>query len=379
MANKIKKKEEVREILEWVCLHQALLIISTQYLKFESNFVYLDGNEVHAKTVAGGEDALGILQVSNLDLRFPYKMNFIDASAKFIGLGNHGGSKTIRFTFPSSLAVQDDRYSARISDLGGGYATFNLASKVFIRANLIDISPTGVRMVSNADLSANKLKVNERIMLSIHLPDDLSINTGAIVRHVEYRTFGAEFSPDLPDSVLSALSNWAFKRQEEGQEQQSEREDLSDQAAAAMATSLNKKPGDGSGVVVITRDDEMDSTLSKLLSEGRSYYRIPPAMILMDYAMSRRPNLVIFHVDNDHFAERLLMRSLAQTVPPSTPILFLGTNIDPESLAELSQTCKAVTSLMWTPGKSIFLQRLALGITRKFYGHSQGPIVPRDE
>ncbi|MCL1894067.1 MAG: PilZ domain-containing protein [Holophagaceae bacterium] len=376
MANR-NKKDEIREIFEGACAQQAPLIIATQYLKFESNLVHFEGNEVHAKTIAGGEDALSILKISNLDLRFPFRLDFIETSAKFVGIGTHAGSKTIKFSLPNSIEEKGGRHSTRLSDLGRAYATFKLAGQTLIRASMIDLSTTGTRLKSNVNLVVNKLQVNDRIMLSIYLPDEVAINNGAIIRHVDHRTFGLEFSPELSDSVVGKISKWAFMRQEKAKEQMSERVALSDQAAR-IATIAEKNKNDG-GIVVITRDDEMDTTLQKLLGEGRQYYRIPPATVLMDYALSRKPQLIIFHVDNDHFAERLLMKSLAESIPMGVPILFLGTVIKAESLVELSQACGSVTSLQWMPSKSLFLQRLVLGIMRNFYGHAPSPTLPRED
>jgi len=374
MANPNKDREEIRSIFEEACARRELLVLVTRYLKFESNFVHLDGDEVHARTTSGGEDALKILGISDLDLRFPYKLDFLEASTKMLGVGFHDGAKTIKFALPTTIYANDGRKSPRITQLGKTYATFNLRGRYLIRANVLDLRADGARLALADNLPKSELRVNDRIMVSIHLPDGISINNGAIIRHMEGRIFGAEFDPDLPDSLLSFLSAWAFRKQEKQRELMASRADQS--AKAAMAAAEKEKKTEEGGILFVTRDDELSSELNASLGDGRKFYRAAPVAATLTSALSKKPQLVILHVSNGSLAERWLLKSLAEIIPWGIPTLLLGTDIENELLFEVSQECNVVTSALWTPYNTLFLQRLVLGILRKYYGHEESPMAP---
>ena len=374
MVDLSKNKEEIRSIFEEACARRELLVLITRYLKFESNFVHIDGDEVHARTTTGGEDALKILGISELSLRFPYKLDFLEANTKMLGLGSHEGARTIRFALPTTIYANDGRRAPRITQLGKTYATFNLRGRYFIRANVIDLSVTGARLAMTEALPRSELRTNDRIMLSIYLPDDISINNGAIIRHIEDRNFGVEFSPSLPDSLIAFLSNWAFRKQEKERELKASRADQSAKAAMAV-TEKEKNTGEG-GILFVTRDGRLNSALNKVIGEDRKFYRIEPIVADLITVLSKKPQLVILHVSNDSTAERWLLNSLAENIPWEIPTLLLGTGIENELLFEVSQECNVVASALWAPHNTLFLQRLVLGILRKYYGHDESPMAP---
>jgi hypothetical protein len=373
MASLNRNPSEIRSVFEEACAKRALLILTTQYLKIESNFVHLDGNEVYAKTATGGEDALLILHIHEIKLRFPYKLNFMEATSKLIGLGFHEGHKAIKFALPEAISVNDGRTSSRIEDLGGAYATFTSKGSRLVKADVINISHTGARLSLSDDLPFQDLKANDKIMLSIYMPDDLSINNRAVVRHREHRVFGVEFTPDLPESDQEALSNWAFRKREKELEAEAALE-AHDAVTADLGidTSDDATPEKGSnwsegGILLITRDNDLDAALSKSLGGDRKFFRVQPNLEHLSLALIGKPHLVILHVTDSSLQERQLLESLVDEIPSVVPVLLLGTGIYYEVLFELGKEWEVVSTISWMPEKSFFLQRLVLGILRSRY------------
>jgi len=376
MAKKtIKNPEEIRQFLLEACAKKELLVIITPYLKFESNFVHFDGNEVHVKTVTGGEDALNILNVNELQLRFPSQMDHLEASTKFIGLGTHEGSKTIKFAKPTSISVSSGRRSERLTGLEDAYAVIEFKEKHRVRAQVADLSAEGAKLVLSMNLPHSELAKSDRIVLSLHLPNDNTVNTTAIIRSFEHRTLGVEFSSPISSFVMNSVSDWIFKKKEVEMERLSRHSDLGAMAGAAKSA---KNQSEEMGILLVTRDDEFGSELGKLFGKTWKYSRIPPAVIILEEALSKAPRLVVLHVVDGHTAERFLMRSFAEYIPQSIPIMLLGTAIDSELLLDIGRECRAVSSMLWAPNKALFLQRLVLGILRKNYSKSEGPMAPKD-
>jgi len=382
MADAGNKKEYIRSIFEEACARRELLVLVTKYLKFKSNFVHLDGDVVHARTTTGGEDALKILDVRDLGLRFhhPYKPDFLEANTIMLGLGFHEGFKTITFALPTTIYANDGRKAPRIK-LDNVQASFNLRGRWLIRANVIDLSCSGARLTSDMieSLPRNELRVNDRIMVSIYLPDGDSINNGAIIRHMENKDFGIEFNPELPGSLRHFLSTFALITQEKQRELMAERELMAgraDQSAeAAMADAKDKKT-DECGILFVTRDDELNSALNDALGKDRKFYRIAPIDTDLLIALYQKPQLVILHASNSSTAERRLLKYLAQIIPWEIPTLLLGTDIENEVLFEIKHECNVVASALWTPRNTLFLQRLVLGILRRCYGSGESPMAP---
>ncbi|MDR1840429.1 MAG: PilZ domain-containing protein [Holophagales bacterium] len=381
MADAGNKKEYIRSIFEEACARRELLVLVTKYLKFKSNFVHLNGDVVHARTTTGGEDALKILDVRDLGLRFhhPFKPDFLEASTMMLGLGFHEGFKTITFALPATIYANDGRKAPRIK-LENAHASFNLRGRWLIRANVIDLSYSGARLALTESLPRNELRVNDRIMVSIYLPDGDSINNGAIIRHMENKDFGIEFNPELPDSLRHFLSTFALINQEKQRELMAEREliagRIEQSAEAAMADAKKREKTDECGILFVTRDDGLNSALNEALGEDRKFYRIVPIDADLLIALSQKPQLVILHASNSSTAERRLLKSLAEIIPWEIPTLLLGTDIENEVLFEIKQECNVVASALWTPRNTLFLQRLVLGILRRYYGSGESPMAP---
>jgi hypothetical protein len=371
MTKSFSSQKEIRAIIGKACAAKELLIIITQYLKFESSFVLLDGDEVHAKTTAGGEDALRILGVSDLDLRFPNGFDFMGATTRMIGLGETEGMRTVRFALPTVLRIDDSRGAPRTSLTEGLFATFSLRGKRLVRADIANISISGARLTMAEDLPSSELRVRDNLMLTVRMPGDITIINGAIIRHADYRNFGVEFVPPLAGKELAELSKWVFLRHEEEREMVAKREDLS--LRAALSQGGGKTEAEGGAILLATNDDAMKTSLRGLLGEDRKFLSVPLAPAHFGHAISQSPILVILHASGDADAQPL--KALVADIPHETPVLLLGTGMEAGPLSELGAECRAAASMLMAPNKGPFLQRLVLGILRKYYGHGESPMV----
>jgi len=369
MSKRTSNPAEIRAIFEKACAGQELLILVTQYLKFESRFVRMGEREVHARTTTGGEEALEILGVSDVRLRFPEGLDFMEASTRMTGLGEVEGLRTVRFALPTLLTANDGRRAPRVSGIQGAYATFGLRGLRTIRAAISNISVTGARLSLSVDLPLGELRTKDRLALTMSLPGGITIISGAIVRHKDYRHFGVEFDPPLGQADLAALSRWVFLRHEAGRDAAAEREDARTKSAKGGKTV-------GNGILVVTDNEDFKLTLADLLGEGRETLSVPPLRAPFGDALAQRPLAVILHVAGDGEDEAANIKALAETIPWEVPTLLVGTGADPERLTLLGRECRALASIAMTPSKGVFLQRLVLGALRKYYGQSEGPMAP---
>jgi len=360
---KENSKEKIRSIFSEACAKAEMFILNTKYCKTEAHFVKLDGNEVHIKATAGGERVLTILGHSDINLRFPNNPGYVDVNTKLIGPGAYEGDKTIKFALPPYIYVCQGRRSPRITHLEGVYAAFGFGDNRSFRTDVVDLSITGAKLTIVQGSTHRQLKQNDRISLSIHLSKDISIYSGAIVRHVDYSTFGVEFSPDLADSDITAILDWFHEKQEKVQKALTNCEDIDADATAIMEESLDEYV-----ILLVTNDDELGVSLNQLLGNGRTFYCVAPDTPQLLDALDARPNLVIFHLSGDTI-EKLTLKSLIESIPSETPVLLLGTEIDDDLLFELRLLFKAVTCEQWAPKKGRFLQQLVSGILRKKSQH----------
>jgi hypothetical protein len=382
--------KEVRAIIDRACEAKELLILVTQYLKFESQFVWLDGSEVHAKTTTDVGDALKILGVSELELRFPSGRDFLGATARLLGFGEAEGMRTIRFALPSHLRIDDSRKAPRTSLTEGAFATFSLRGRHTVRASISNISVSGLRLAMDEDIPVSELRVRDKLALTVSLPGGVTITNAVVVRNADRRNFGVEFDPGLSGQDTARLSAWVFRKREEELEQAAARDDAdvkASMALAALAASTAAAtpaaadggpalgPAVGDGILLATGDDELKLGLRDLLGEDRKFICVPPSPAAFRYALFQKPLMVILHASSGEGAVRQTLKTLQDDVPDSIPTLLLGTGMDADQLAEIGRECGAAASMLMAPSKGPFLQRLVLGIMRKYYGHGESPMV----
>jgi hypothetical protein len=376
MAKVKNNKAEIQAIFKEACNRRESLIFVTPYLRFESNFVHLDGNEVHARVTMGRGEALTALSVVDLKLRFPYGFSFLESPAKLIGPGLYEGMRTVRFLLPAMLYEHDDRKSFRVDrGVGSIIATIGPPNNDIVDASVEDISAYGAKLSARDGSSGAAIKTNDKISLTIPIPGVVTINATAIVRYMDNRIFGVEYLHRLPASTMDPLASWIFIKQEEQRERIGLR---MNQGAADGEVTVSAPPKDEGGVLIITSDVKVGEELEVLLSDDRNIHRAQHTAGSLKKMLEKKPHLAILHIAENNLEVRRLLKSLIGIIPEELPVLLLGTDVDSEDLSELGQEWKAASSIAYTRERGILIQRLVLGMMRKHYGQGESPMVPKD-
>ncbi|HWQ10547.1 MAG TPA: PilZ domain-containing protein [Holophaga sp.] len=373
MATTIKKREEILEILGKACARKELLILATPFLRFESSFVALREDELHALATMSREDAVYGLRSSDLKLRFPYGLGFYEASVASLGLGLHEGRHTIRLSIPRALKENDQRTAYRVERVGRVPVTFSTAKASIQVAGLVDISTSGAQLHIQRDLPAGEALPGDRITLDIPLSGEISIHSSAVVRHQSGRRLGVQFTPELPTDIGMPLSRWVFLRREE------ERERL----ARQLEGGASPEPRTGSlvpegGIALVSPDASLEAALQPLLGGIRPLVRLAPTVQDLREAMLGHPALVVFHLESAGLDQRRRMKMLAEIAQRKVPTLLLGTNLDGATLFELSSEWRMSSAIAWAPERAPFLQRLVQGILRRHAGGGDSPMAPME-
>ncbi|MCL1893845.1 MAG: PilZ domain-containing protein [Holophagaceae bacterium] len=378
MAKVKNNKVEIQTIFKEACDRRESLIFVTPYLRFESNFVHLDGHEVHARVTLGRGDALSALSVVDLKLRFPYAYSFLEAPAKLLGPGLYEGIRTIRFALPAMLYEHDDRKSFRVDrGVGNIIATIGTPANQIIVASVVDISAHGAKLSIRDGVHNSDLKANDKISLSIPIPGIVTININAIIRYMENGEFGLEYTSRLPASTMDPLGSWIFIKQEEERGRIDFRRSQNEHWTDGEVDGTGRTKDQG-GILAITSDDALEEALKKLLSEENKFYRAQPTAGSIKKLLEKRPHLVIFHIPDNNLEVRRLSKSLIGLIPMDIPTLLMGTGIDSEALSELGQEWKVASSIVYTKERGILIHRLVLGMIRKHFGHGESPMAPKD-
>ena len=374
MAATIKKREEILEIVSEACVRRELLILATPFLRFESSFVAIQAEELHVLATMSHEDAVYGLRTPDLMIRFPHGLGFYEASVTSIGLGLYEGRRTIRVSIPKALKENDQRASYRVERVGRIPVTFGTPKAQIHLAGLVDISTTGAQIHAQRDIPAEELGSGDRVVLDIPLSDQISIHSGAVVRHLSGRKVGLQFSPKLPADIETPLSRWVFLRREEERERAARRQEQASVPELRAGTMVSEQ-----GIILVSSDAAMEETLRELLKDVRPLTRLAPAVQELKEALAGKPSLAIIHIDSTGLDERRRMKALAEIAQRKVPVLLLGTHIDGATLFELSGEWKASSAMAWNPERALFLQRLVQGILRRNAAGGDSPMAPRED
>lgn len=374
MATTIKKSDEILDILSKACGRRELLILATPFLRFESSFVALEGNELHVLATMSREDAVYGLRTPDLKLRFPYGLGFYEAAVASIGLGIHEGRRTIRVSIPKVIRENDQRVAYRVERVGRVPVTFSTPKTNLHTAGLVDISTTGAQLHAQRDIPAAELKTGERLVLDIPLSDQISIHSGATVRHLAGRRIGVQFTPKLPEDIEEPLSRWVFLRREEERERAARRLETASGPELRMGILVPE-----TGIVLASSDASLETSLREALQDVRPLVRLAPAAQELKEALLCKPSLLIFHVEGAGLDERRRMKALCEIVQRKAPILLLGTHVDGATLFECSNEWKASSAMVWNPERALFFQRLVQGILRRHAAGGDSPMAPRED
>ena len=373
MATTIKKREEILEVLTKACARRELLILVTPFLRFESSFVAVQGEELHVLATMSREDAVYGLRVPDLKLRFPHGLGFFEGAVGHLGLGLHEGRRTVKLSIPRALKENDQRGAYRVERVGRVPVTFGTPKANILLASLVDISVTGAQLHAQREVPPAEMGPGDRIVLDIPLSEEISIHSAATVRHMDGRKIGVQFTPALPPEVEAPLSKWVFRMHEEERERAARR--LEEAAPAEFRTGAVVPE---SSIVLVSPDASLESDLREVLKSLKPLTRLAPAVQELKEALRGRPSLVIFHLEGASLDERRRLKTLTEIVQRKAPILLLGTGVDGASLFELSSEWKASSAIVWSPERTLFLQRLVQGMLRRHITGGEGPLAPME-
>lgn len=348
---------EIRRILETACGNRELMILVTPYMRFESNFLLLDADAVHARITMSAEEATYGLRSPDLRFRFPHITRFLEGHTKLLGFGLVDGRRTLRLSIPRTLQDDEQRRAYRVERVGKIPVTFSTPKFELKSGMLVNLSTGGARLASPQEPLEHQFHCGDSIAVSIPLADGILINNRAIVRWVQGKNMGVEFQPTLDTEVMTPLSRWVFLRREEDKER----------VGLSFVESL-PKAGKAPGLVLVSSSQELEDSLRELLSGLPPLHRAGASVQAVKEAVSAGPSMVFFHVSDGSLDTRRRLKLFVEVLGGRIPFVLLGTQVENSVLFDLGAEHKAaaVYDLASKPGS--FFLRLVQGILRRHPG-----------
>lgn len=348
-------ESEIRGIFEGVAAAQELVILATPYLRYESQFLGLEGDFLHARVTMGAEESMYGLRSPDLVMRFPEGARFLEGRTKLVGIGMLGGRRSLRLTLPKSLHDADHRRAYRVSRLPRVAATFSTPKFELRPASLVNLSTGGASIQVALAPGDTPMKEGDEVAISIPLTEEIRIDSRGIVRWVAGKNLGIEFKPIIQQPLLSPLSRWLFQRREE------EKARLETVILPAIAG----HPQAAHALLLVSGSEAVETQLKGLLPELGQIVRVSANVTSLKEALASGPALVAFHLASVGLDERRRLKTLVEMLAGKTPFVLLGTLPDSTPLFDLGTELKAaaVYDLGSKPGP--FFARLIQGILRK--------------
>jgi PilZ domain len=247
-------ESEIRKVLEGVSAAQELVILATPYLRYESNFLGIEGDVVHARVTMGAEESMYGLRSPDLVMRFPDGARFLEGKTKLVGIGMLGGRRSLRLAIPGTLHDADHRRAYRVSRVPRVPVTFSTPKFDLRPATLVNLSTGGASLQVALAAFDNAMKEGDEVAVSIPLTEEIRIDSRAIVRWTAGKALGIEFKPPIQQPLLSPLSRWLFQRREE---EKARLETL-------ILPAIVGKPGAENGLVLVSSSEEVEAQFPRL-------------------------------------------------------------------------------------------------------------------
>lgn len=376
MPTTIKKSEEIREILARACERREILILATPYLRFESQFLGLQGDELQVLATMNREEATYGLRMAGITLRFPHELGFYEGNVQMVGLGIQDNRRVLRLALPRVLQENDQRVAYRVDRVGRVQVTCATQKAELLVTTLVDISITGARLHLQRDVKPGEIAPGDSLQIEVPLDPPLAFSTHASVRHAQNRTVGVEFTPRLPPKVLDPLSKWVFQKREEGRERAAQRlEQKRQEPGGVLGGNLPSQ-----GILFISSDEALHARLRDVLEGLPPVVCIPPGIQELKEALAFRPVLAILHVGGTGLDSRKRFKALADAcLHRGVPVLLLGTAIEGALLFEFCRAWGGASAMVWEESRAPFFLRLAQGIIRRHGAGGESPLAPVEE
>lgn len=353
----IRNDLAVRDALARACARQEMMILVTPYLRFESSFVGLDKDCLHAQLTMSADEALYGLHTPELHLRFPHGTGFLEARTRLAGLGTWNGKQTLRLAIPEGMEDDDHRGAYRVECLEEVPLRFRDGHHREQPGLLRNVSATGLRIEAEAPLLDLGIASGNTLDCILTLSEDLAFRARCLVRHAKDRVMGLEFMPPLAPEELEPLNRWIFRRREAEAERRS--------LLALEASEGHRGPDTSTCLLLLSQDRALERHLRESLTDLPPLLRADPGIKSLKDALDFHPELLILHLREDTAEERLRLAMLAEYLGGRWPFLLLGTGVDNATLFDLSRQLRPAGTYLLTDTGLGFLVRLLQGILRR--------------
>lgn len=364
-GNVIRNAGGIEEVLRAACGRRELLILVTPYLKVESNFLRLEGEDLHIAATMSRDDAVYGLKSPDLRIRFPHGTVFLEGKVELKGFGLSEGRRTLRLSVPSSLQEDELRGAYRVDRVGKVTCTWSTRKYDLQTASLVNVSATGARLHAYKDFTEDELRVGDDVSVTIPLAEGIRINSPARVRHVHLRSFGIEFAPPLSGELLANLNRWVFQKREEDRDREARRGiEIARPGEGQRALAAQISPP--RGIALLGGDAALEAQLKEILDPLQPLARVPgTGGQLIKEALALNPALMIIHVADLGLDARRRLKTLLEPLSQKCPFVLLGTGVDPGQLMELGTEVKAACVYQFSAQRGAFFQRLIQGVLRR--------------
>lgn len=356
----LRNPDAIRAALERATARREVLILVTPYLRFESAFVRMEEDAIQANATMAYEDAFYALKSSDLRMRFPHAFSFVEAPTKLLGFGLVGGKRTLRIQIPTVLEEDEQRRAYRVERVGAVNVTFSTRRYELISATLVNLSTMGARVTALRDFEIDEVRLGDRIAITVPLTSEIHINHHAVVRYVNERTMGLEFSPAFSGALLDRLNRWVFQRREEDHERALRWTGAPDAGVQRVQRQ---------GLVLVGSDAALEAQLREQLTGLPELTRLPPNGQSLKELDTSSEMVLLFHVPSLGMEDRRRIRMLVEGVGGGLPfVLLTGEDVDMAALSEFATQLKANATFRVAARPNPLLPRLLLGILRKHFG-----------
>ena len=359
----LRNAEAIREALKHACYRQAGATLVTPYARFECAFVWLDQDVIHLSAAITKEDVDFALKTPELKIRFPYGDTVYNAPTQLLGIGLVQGRKTLRMQLPLILEANDYRESMRIERVGRVQVTFSSRKYQILTGKLVNVSPTGARILGVKEFEEGDIRVDDIIHITIPVTSDLVINCKAKVRNLKDQYVGLEFKPKLDGKVLESLCKWVFQKKAEAIRQVEEK--AKDGPAAATELDEFMLPmGNDPIIALVGGTPELAQMLHPMLAGQLPLQRFSANVQTMRALAAMPGSLVLFYVASTEHDVRKRVRLLLEPLLGKVPVMLLGTTVENTRLTEMAREVKANSAYCLAPAGNLLFPRMVSGLLR---------------
>jgi hypothetical protein len=360
----IRNPDAIREVLKHVCYRRGSGVLVTLYAKFECNFIWLELDVMHLTANITKEDVDFSLKSPDLKVRFAHGDTVLCASVRLLGIGMVQGRKTLRMSIPEALETNDFREAYRVERVGRVVVTFSSRKYELLNGKLINISPTGARILALKEFEDGDVKVDDTIHVTIPLTPEIVIVSKAKVRNVKDQFIGVEFKPKLDSRVLEELTQWVAHKRAEALipvEEGGKESPLVDSDQQEYLVPMGSDPI----IALVGGSQELAKVLQPMLGGLPPLHRFSANVQTMKALGYIPGSLVLYFIASAEHEVRKRARLLLEPLQGKLPIMLLATTVPANKLHEMAIELKAASVYLIQPTGNVLFPRVVAGILRQ--------------